>query len=208
MSILAHRVTRTYLLPTLVSTAQGIGSTNTYTVTPAVTPTSGNMIIITGGGTQNRTVVTPPTGFTTVATAGGVGGTNVLFWKIAGGSEPASYSIVWSGILGGGWTFTELKNIADTSPVLTQVGGGVAPGTSLALPSYDVTVPSYAITYASKSSTSAWTANNSFGNVNPSGQHKVARRRYTVPAFGEVTTWSGTSETVLADLVVFKGYSI
>jgi hypothetical protein len=207
MSLLAHRVSNMYLVPTQISTAQGVGSGTTYTITPAVTPTDGNFLVITVGGTQTRVIVTPPTGFTEIATVTTLAGTNKMFYKVAS-SEPASYSIVWGLALGGGWTFTELTNIENSSPLGDHVGGETALGTSVALSAYDVDRPGFTITCLSKSLGGAWGVDNSFINVNPSGSHKAARRRYVGIALGEATTWTGTNEQAIADLVVFKGRRI
>lgn len=212
MSLLANHgvIGGVTAIPIVVSTSQNLASGLTFTVTPAVAPTSGNLMIITSGGVQNRTVSANPSGFTRVDTSGVGSGTNVLWWKYATGSEPADYTITWSGSLDGGWSFTEIRNVVESSPIFYHSGNSGIGVTSLnAAPSnFNVPGPGIAITYISKSSTSAWTTNNGYVTFNPSGEHKIAKRIYSAVALGENVTWSGSSETVLVDIIFIKGKTV
>lgn len=206
MSLLANHgvIGGVWLIPSLISRTAATQSGTTFTITPLVTPTSGNLIVILSGGTQTRTTVTPPTGFTEESTAGGGSGTSKLFWKVAGGSEPANYTIDWSGTLNGGIAIIEYSNADTNSPIGMHIGAN-AIGTSAALPSHSITTPGVTLTYIAKSGTSVWSADNSYTNITPSGEFRYATKTYNAVATGQNVSWSGTSETVNADLVLIKG---
>ena len=211
MSILVNHklIDKTYLVPSIIDTTAAIAAGATYTVTPLVTPTAGNLLIISAGGTQTRTLTTSPAGFTLLTTmGGGGGGTQALWWKVATGSEPANYSIVWGAILAGGWDIMEIKDTDIISPIDFQIGGNVIAGTSLALTSYNVTRPGLAFTCVSKTLTTNWTSDNGTTNLSGAGEHKRSYKIYSSVINNEIITWSGPSQNVIADLIYIKGRQI
>lgn len=209
MSLLSrHKLITGRLVPHVHNTVTaGIGSTNTYTITPLVAPVAGRLLVITAGGTQSRSVVTPPTGFTNVASLGAGSGTNVLYYRIATGSEPANWTIVWSGSLNGGWDFMEVSAVDTVSPFGFHFGNSASSVTTLApaASGYNVTMPGVAFTYISKSSTASWTPDNSYFDLSGAGEHKVGYKVYSGPATGDTVNWAGTVETVTAEIIFIKG---
>lgn len=197
------------LIPSIIQSVAGTGTgTDTFTVTPTSTPITGNLMVIIAGGAQTRSVTTPPSGFTALTQQGVTAATtNRIFYKFATASEPSSYTVVWGGgTLSGGASFIEVQDVDRSNPVNLHVGTGSAVSvTTLAIPSYNITNVGFAVTFIAKSGTSTWAADNDFDNIAGAGQSRKETKIYRNPATGEITTWTGTSETGNADLVFFNG---
>lgn len=195
------------LIPTFIQGVAGTGDgTTTFTVTPSTTPVQGNLLVIIAGGQQSRGVTTGPSGFTALTQQGAaVIPTNRIFYKFATGSEPANYTVVWNGTMVGGASFIEVENVDKHNPVALHYGTGGGPVTTLALPAYNVHHPGIAFTFAGKSGTATWGPDNGFTNIPGAGASRKQYRIYYSYALNEVTTWSGTSESVNADIIVFNG---
>lgn len=209
MSLLGHHrlVSGGRLTPTFRNALNaGISTTSTYTITPGDTPLVGSLLIITAGGSSNRTVVTPPTGFTQVASIGTGIPTNVFFYRISTGSEPASWTIVWSGNLNGGWDYQEFLNVDLASPFGFHYGNQGTGITTLApaASGYVVTMAGCAFTYISKTLTTAWNPDNGYTDYGGAGEHKRGLKFYSIPA-SETVNWAGLSQNVTGEVIFIKG---
>lgn len=210
MSLIAHHrlLSGGLLTPALriVSLDGAIATGSTYTIIPANVPLVGSLLVITAGGSQNRTVVTPPVGFTQLASIGTGIPTNVMFYRVCTGSEPGSWTIVWSGNLNGGWDFQEFLNVDTASPFGFHYGNQGVGITTLApaASGYSVTAPGVAFTYISKTLTTAWTPNSGYTDYGGPGEHKRALKYFSVPTT-ETVNWSGASQNVTGEIVLIKG---
>lgn len=210
MSLLANHglIGRSWMIPVVTNLHSASQSGVTYTTTPVSVPPTGDLIIIMAGGLQTRASVSIPSGFTELAGIGGGARTNSLFWKVATSSEPASYSITWDGTLSGGIASMVISNVNISSPINYQVGNSGVSVTSLSLPSHNIPNPGVAITIIAKSGTAAWTADNGYTNVNPSGQFKGAYKHFSAIAVSQAVAWSGTVESVTSDLFLVNARQI
>ena len=196
------------LIPAFVRGFAGTGDgTSTFTVTHPTPPVDGNLMVIMAGGQQARNIVTPPSGFTSLFQQGTVAiPTNRIWYKFATASEPSSYSIVWSGALTGLPSFAEVSNIDKVNPILFHYGtGSNVAVTTLPLPAYNVNNPGIAFTFVGKSSTGTWGPDNDFTNIPGAGSNRKQYKIYYSTATNVMTTWSGTSETINADIIFFNG---
>lgn len=210
MSLLANHglIGRSWMIPVVTSLGSASQSGTVFTFTPGSVPPTGDLIILVAGGTQSRASTIVPSGFTELAGIGGGGRTNSLFWKVATSSEPASYSITWNGSLDGGVSGFVLTNTNTTSPVNYHIGANAVASTTLNLPSHNIPNPGVAFTMIAKSGTSAWTADNGYTNGTPSSQFKMAFKVFSAIAVSQAVQWSGTSETVTAELILINGRQI
>jgi len=199
--------------PSLVyieGTFLSLSSTYTFTIAGGHVPTAGNIIIITAGGTQTRSVTTPPTGFTYVPPATGMAaGTVAYFWKKATGLESGTYTIVWGGgSLAGGYVYSEWRNVeVDSNPVYANVSGN-AIGTTLALPAVNILQPSLGFSANAKSLTDAWSADSGYVTYQGVGQYKVAYKSFSDQLANHILTWSGSSQSVNANILLLKGKAL
>lgn len=190
------------LLPAVLYTTNGGISTTSWTVTPPVAPTAGNLLIIVRGGVQSTTP-TLPAGWTEFAS--GIF-RNRFFYKVATSSEPSSYSWTESSTLGGGYKYFEIANVDDITLVnnlsVTSAGAvaTISPG------SYDLDAPSISITsLALPTSDNTWGTDNGFTNYGTSGSFKV-EYKITPDVKNSVTVnWSGTSRSTITKLITLRG---
>lgn len=197
---------RAYMLPSLYGSVVTNGTTvSSVVITPGTTPTANDLMVITIGGSQSRTI-TPPAGWYLVPRASGFG-TSGIMYKVATGSEPANYTVNFSGTLSFGAAFFQLSNIDFEAADSTTIGAtSVGTVTSLNSGNFNVTRPGIAISLLSKSATGGgWNTDNGFTSILVAGQHKYAWKQYPVLATGENTTWSGpVAETIGVDLTFFN----
>lgn len=174
-------------------------------VTPGSTPVAGELMIITIGGTQIRTI-TAPSGWTLITRVSSFGTAGIMY-KFATSSEPANYTVTFTGgTLSGGAAFFQLTNI-DTSDITGASVGADSVGnvTSLNIGNFNVSRPGMAISIIAKSASGGgWSADNGFTPVIVAGQHKYAWKPYNVLGTSQTTTWTGpVAETIGIDLVMF-----
>ena len=188
--------------------AGGIGISNTVTVTTTRTPVEGNFLFVCFGTSTTTTVVTPPSGWTEVTADPGGGGTNLMFYKVAGASEPTSFSWVLSAVTGGGsWTILENSRV-DPTPVYTEeiANDGVS-RTTHTFTTYNIAEPSVAfaaIALGSAVGAGSITINNNFTRINAGGNYESAYRDYNSEDPSQVTSFSTSSRTASRRIVVFK----
>jgi hypothetical protein len=83
--------------PTIVDATSAAGTNSTATVTKPTGTASGDLIVIIVVVAQNSPLVfTGPSGFSTADTYDGTALVKYVYTKVAGGSEPADYSVSWT----------------------------------------------------------------------------------------------------------------
>lgn len=187
------------------STVFNYTSVTSVVVTPGSTPVSGELMIITIGGSQIRGI-TQPAGWTLISRVSTFG-TAGMMYKFATGSEPANYTVTFTGgALSGGAAYFQLTDVDPDAPTGASIGANsVGSVTTLNVGSFAVLRPGIAITIIAKSASGGgWTTDNGFTPVIAAGQHKYAWKNYLIPDASETVNWSGpVAETIGVDLVVF-----
>lgn len=185
------------------ASTQGNPTSDTYTITPGVTATEGNLLVAIIGGAQSRGFNTIPSGWTHLVSIGG-GRTCSLFYKVAGAGEPASYDWVLTASLTGGYWYAEITNLDTTNPILLHIGAAGGPVTTLSPGTFDVTEPCFALTYLSLASTATWNTDNGFTSSSPAGSFKFGGKFFNSVELSQTVNWSGASNTVTAELVLLR----
>jgi hypothetical protein len=199
------------MTPALVSGNSGVVSGTSYVVVPTVPPTNGNFMYIGIGGVASRSVISAPSGWTEVVFSGGLIGTNVIYYKEAGSSEPASYTFVFNATLGGSWRFLEFSGIAVQAPIV-NTGATSSPSTVTTLSpvtTYSISAKGIAFTAINLDGTGVWSADNSFSNIGGSGEYDTAYKIFDAPKSGEDVNWStgGVAQVANARIVTFLAKS-
>jgi hypothetical protein len=186
---------------------------NGVEVTFSTAPASGNLILIFCGNTENYSQTL--SGFTNLGGAGP--DANIVAWaKVAGGSEPTSYTVT----LGADWLNRGAVGVVIEGPFsdLTDVVAyaGTSGLTTNTIPSSAQSVSAGTWAFAA---TSQWgltppsSFSNSFGNAvshtaGGANGTTVARRQYTSGSSGDVqtvATW-GASQDATAGVLVLVPY--
>lgn len=193
-------------VPTIVtSTHSGTGGGSSAVVTPSVTPTAGNVLLYIVGGNQTRTP-SAPAGWTNIMAATSGGGTMDIWYKVATGSEPSSYTFTFGGALTGGWSYYELSNAVSFS-YKEFIADDAANHTSKTFTTYNIQGGLVLAFCAFKSASTGPAINNSFSLVNTvSAFFLASQRSYASQATGEVTTYS-TSNSIryIIGILVIEG---
>lgn len=144
----------------LRSSSNATVTTGSVVVSKPAGTVSGDVMIATIGVRPLAAVVTTPAGWAPLRRVDGVSSSLLTYWKVAGGSEPASYT--WTvdastGMVGGIMSFTGV----DTTSIPVNIDGGqvaMAGTSSVTAPSVTTTVPNaMLITTYSINSTANWT---------------------------------------------------
>lgn len=199
------------LTPNILNTNVAGLASGTYTITPSVAPTAGNLLLFLMGGSQTRAITSFPAGVTeiTITFSGSGQGSHKAFYKVATGSEPASYDFVWGASLSGGWRYLEIINFDETDIFEPAVGnGGLALTTVSPDASYDILVPSITFATLNLVTGSDWTIDNGYVDLGGANNFQTARKRFNAPALGETVNWSGSASDLNSALITINGKKI
>lgn len=199
------------LRPTIVSTDIAGLASGTYTITPSVAPTAGNLLLFLMGGSQTRGLTSIPSGVTqlSITFSGSGSGSHEALYKIATGSEPASYDFVWGASLSGGWRYLEIANFDETDIFEPLVGTGALAVTSVTPDaSYDILIPSMAITTLNLVTGSDWAIDNGYADLGGANNFQTARKFFNAPALGETVNWTGSLSDLHSALIIINGKKI
>ena len=195
--------------PPEVSIAGGagsIGATSTVTVTTSRTPVQNNFLFVTFGSDTARTVVTPPSGWTEVTSNPGGGGSNFMFYKVAGAGEPTSFAWVMSGSMSGGaWMILENSRVDPTPVYVEDIANDGVLRTTHTFTTYNIAEPSVAFaTIRIQGTTTTISIDNNFTDATGGGFYKAAYRDYNSDAPSQVTSFTSGSRSASRRIVVFK----
>lgn len=192
-------------MPTFIQqTGTFLSGVTSATLTPPTAVTPGNLMVVFFGGAQSRTV-TPPAGWTTTPTTV-TGQTVVMFHKIAGGSEPSSYTFNFNAALTGGSAFNEFADIDSLDPISHIAGNSnVVAGTTISYPTFAVMRPGIALAWIGKSSTSTgWTCTG-FTVTGFTNYMRFGRKSYEQYVFSQSVSWAGSgSELLSCEMVIIN----
>jgi hypothetical protein len=230
MSLLAnHKLIGTgWATPQPVRSASSLNlSATTYTPAIGTQAAAGNLIVITSGGVQDRSVSSGPhtsLGFTRVNRAAS-GATLNVWYKISDGTEGLSFPIVYSGNLQGGWVYSEWSNVDKTVPYSSEshVDSGGISVSGIANTPYTIPYPQLVIyDLILSSATTSWILDSStlnlgglgatVGNPAATGTNSIYKSGYRLfgDTNGSVTaTWtSSNSRTCRSGWMKFNGLPI
>jgi hypothetical protein len=178
------------------NTAVSFSAVSSVTVTPGSTPVVGQlMLIVLCANPTGTYTVTPPVGWTEVTFNSGVNRIMKIYYKVATGSEPASYGFTLGVNCVGHWRIYYMNNIAPPLVVPNDSFGDGFPTGGAPIPvtngPYQIYNYSFVIIQAVPNSPGATNINcdNSFlhGTTGHSGSSKIWVRVYDVTARNEVT---------------------
>ena len=189
--------------------------------------TAANDVMVATIAVANSTVViTPPAGWTSqpaVLQAAGNGSRQQIFYRIASGAEPASYTWIFeSAHVGAAGAIASYSGVDTTSPIDVYSGGNTTPQGAdsnlqhRALGVTTTTVDSMVISTHSFSSSASWTPPagmtervdiNSQGGASPNGV-SLAVDEVAQPSAGatgdKLATASGNGDTGVAQIIVLR----
>lgn len=113
-------------------------SASTIVLTPGETATSGQIIVASVAWSSNTITCTPDTGWHSEVARlwDSSTKTSQLFWKVAGGSEPSSYTFTMSSSVNRWGTIVCVDDPASDSPVMMEVSTEQSGGTTVSLSDY------------------------------------------------------------------------
>lgn len=149
---------------TFRSSANATVTSGNVTVNKPSGTVSGDVMIATIGVRPLAAVVTKPSGWTAIRRVDGANASLITYWKVAGGSEPASYT--WSvdtstGMAAGIMSFTGV----DTSLIPVNVDGGSSSSAGSSI----LTAPSITTTVSNTMLITAYAINSTANWTPPSG---------------------------------------
>lgn len=168
-------------------------NSGTLTMSLTTPPTSGNLMIAIPGVLASR-VFTPPAGWTASVAVNSAGGSQAVFWKIAGGSETNSYAFTITGTPDWGGYIYEVVDFSSSTPIQFTGSNTFTSVKTVVCASASQNVATNSLVFATIQ------ANGNMGiTPNPSNsfvislsivQNRVATRRYFVSSTSQNTTWT------------------
>ncbi len=211
MSLLRRHIAMINFVTPSIVRVQGTGysASSSWAFTITVTPIEGNLIVLSVGGSQARTLAISGSGWTQ-STMTGSNNALSIFYKIAGASEATSITItITGGTLQGSIEYYEIQNTSASPFLQGGVGNPFSTATSQNFGTFNVTVPSIWISNICFSNSLAmWVPNNSFNPLQAPGtvgRHTTAYKIYSNPVSGEDVTWSGSSNSGGIGMIGFSG---